>query len=353
MEGAPSEKGSSGQDPRPLEAAARAGGAVVFSDGSRVPSDELMRLSLFRRVGLEAVVGLLERCTLRGFEPGEAVLARGQSSQPMYLVLSGRLSVHVESPDAEPMGYVEPGQTIGELALLDHGPAPAFVRAAESTRLIVIRDEAFWGLIWASHDLAINMLMLLSQRLRASHSAVAEGARQRRQLQRDAFTDALTGCHNRRWLDERLPRLVQRHVRANAPVSLLLVDVDELGRWNELHGHVAGDCLLACVARAMSASLRPTDLVARVGGEEFAVVLPGTPLPGAAVAAERVRQRVTRTGVVAPDDRLLPPATISIGVSTMASNDSAASLLARAAQALDRAKRAGRNRAELEEPYSS
>src|SRR5438552_1762730 len=119
-------------------------GMILFSDGTRIHPDELLGLSLLRRVSLEAVIGLLERCTLRTLEPGQLLLARGQSQPIMYLVLSGRLSLHVESPDGEPMGYLDPGQTVGELALLDHNPSPVFVRAGAATRLITIREEAFW-----------------------------------------------------------------------------------------------------------------------------------------------------------------------------------------------------------------
>jgi diguanylate cyclase (GGDEF)-like protein len=322
-----------------------ADGPVVLEDGSRIERSELLRLQLLRRVALEAVVGTLERCTLRALEPGDRLLARGQTPPAMYLVLSGRLSLHLEE-DGEPVGFVEAGQTLGDGAALEDSPATTFVRAAAPTRLLVVREEAFWGLCWASHELTLNLLLGLSHRARAASAPPSEGVRQRRQLERDAFVDALTGCHSRRWLDDRLPRIVQRHARAAAPLALLLIDVDQCRRFNDEFGDVAGDCAISGVAKAVIGSIRPTDLAARYGGEELVVLLPGTAPEGAGVAAERVRARVARTGVVGPDARVLPPVTVSIGIASLPPAEGAATLLAQAQRALARAKAGGRNRVE-------
>lgn len=312
----------------------------------RLQPGELSRLHVLRRVGLESVWGLLERCRVQLLRSGERLLRAGQSNQIMYMVLAGRLSVHLDLPESEPVAYLEAGQTVGEISVIDDSPATAHVTAACPTRLLAVDEETFWRLVGASHEFATNLLLLLAQRMRVNTSLIMEGARLRRQLERDAMVDGLTGLHNRRWLNDKAPRLVERHGRGAVPLSVLVVDVDHFKRFNDDYGHSAGDQVLAVVARTLSTSLRPTDLAARYGGEEFVVLLPDTDLAGAATAAERLRIAVGGTTVPTHDGRVLPPITVSIGVAELVAGESATALIDRADAALYRAKKTGRNRVE-------
>jgi diguanylate cyclase (GGDEF)-like protein len=156
--------------------------------------------------------------------------------------------------------------------------------------------------------------------------------------------DALTGLLNRRALLSAL-NAEQARVRRGSPQwALLLIDVDHFKRVNDVHGHAVGDQVLGRVASVLQQSSRQIDVVARMGGEEFCVLAPMTPLHGAALLAERLRQAVESsagTGDVA--------VTISIGVSLAQPgvDEPADAAVARADVALYRAKAAGRNRVEL------
>jgi diguanylate cyclase (GGDEF)-like protein len=308
--------------------------------------NELEKLHILRRVGLESVVGLLENCRMRILEPGETLLEAGQTNQTMYMVLSGRLRVHLENTEGEPVAFLEAGQTVGEISVLDDSPASATVLACERTRLLVVEEETFWRLTEASHEFAVNLLRLLAQRMRANNFTIRETSQQRRQFERDAIVDGLTGLHNRRWLDSTLPRLVQRFLRSGAPLSLQLLDIDFFKKVNDTYGHAAGDHVLRTVARIVVAALRPTDLAARFGGEEFVILLPDTDLDGACVAAERLRSAVAATAIEIPDGRTIGPVTISLGVAELTATDDAAAILWRADEALYRAKEGGRNAVE-------
>jgi diguanylate cyclase len=110
--------------------------------------------------------------------------------------------------------------------------------------------------------------------------------------------DALTGLANRRSFELALAREVDRVARSGEPALLLMLDIDHFKRVNDTHGHAAGDQVLRAVATALLDSVRPMDLVARIGGEEFAIVLPNCPAPFGATVAERVRRRVERAPVV-------------------------------------------------------
>ena len=128
-----------------------------------------------------------------------------------------------------------------------------------------------------------------------------------------------------------------------------MVDVDHFKRFNDQHGHQAGDFVLFAVAEVLRARLRPTDLVGRYGGEEFTIVLPGTDVAGARVASERVRRAVEELELALPDGRPLPKVSVSLGIAEAGAETTVAELFEQADQALYRAKANGRNRAEVHE----
>jgi diguanylate cyclase (GGDEF)-like protein/PAS domain S-box-containing protein len=163
-----------------------------------------------------------------------------------------------------------------------------------------------------------------------------------------ASTDGLTGLANRRAFDEGLKREVERARRAKAELTLVLFDLDRFKQYNDLYGHAAGDAALFAVAAAISeAAKRPGDMAARYGGEELALLLPGTGLEGAALVADRARAAVQALGIAHAGNPPLQVATISCGVASLGPAEFAStqdkSLLERADAALYRAKRLGRN----------
>ena len=170
--------------------------------------------------------------------------------------------------------------------------------------------------------------------------------RRERELIRLATTDPLTGLANRRAFFDALEIEVARSRRYPRPLSLLMVDVDGLRVVNDTRGHPAGDRVLAALAAILREGVREVDLPARYGGDEFAVLLPETPLDGAAIAAERLRAAVAGASF---DDGLV--LTLSVGVAaTPPLEADAEKLVAEADAALYRAKNAGGNRVALIEP---
>jgi diguanylate cyclase (GGDEF)-like protein len=166
------------------------------------------------------------------------------------------------------------------------------------------------------------------------------------QLEQLALHDPLTGLANRRKLAERFDHEAARAQRSRAPISLLMIDIDRFKAINDRHGHAAGDACLKRLAEVLQSSGRAIDLATRLGGEEFAVLLPETDPDGARRVAERMRERVQATGFGLPGSVELLHATISVGVATLSGPGPAQleELLARADEALYRAKQGGRNR---------
>ncbi len=160
-----------------------------------------------------------------------------------------------------------------------------------------------------------------------------------------AYTDALTGVYNRRYMNAHLDRKIMEIADTQKPVSILIFDLDHFKRINDTYGHASGDEVLKAVAERVGNSIRDFDLLARYGGEEFVVLMPSTPADLAAMVAERLRARLEAQPVeISGHDRPLS-ITASIGVATTTDPmETAEGLLRRADEALYAAKRAGRNR---------
>jgi diguanylate cyclase (GGDEF)-like protein len=168
--------------------------------------------------------------------------------------------------------------------------------------------------------------------------------RLREKLRVQSIHDSLTGVYNRRYLDEILPREVHRAGRGNYPLSVLLLDIDLFKKFNDTHGHAAGDFVLKNVARILLSFIRESDIACRYGGEEFVIIMPDTSIETAHNRAETLRHEIERNELVY-DDVFLGAITISVGVAAYPQHGKEQDALVKAAdEALYQAKQSGRNR---------
>jgi diguanylate cyclase (GGDEF)-like protein len=198
----------------------------------------------------------------------------------------------------------------------------------------IIRSGAPIGVLsvgWAHHVSEVDEQTTQAVALLAVEAAVAiERADFLARLSDLAETDELTGLPNRRSWDHTIRRAVGYATRTRRPLCVAIIDLDHFKRYNDRHGHQAGDRLLKSAAAAWRTALRKTDTLSRYGGEEFAVVLPGCSSEEAEVVLERLRG-------LTPEGQ-----TCSVGLAEW-SGESDADLVARADAALYEAKRAGRD----------
>jgi diguanylate cyclase (GGDEF)-like protein len=194
----------------------------------------------------------------------------------------------------------------------------------------------------------IDLFYRSVERMATALSEIEEAHRQARSAQADlrrlASIDELTGVANRRWFTAMASRELERCRRFNHQLALLMIDVDHFKRVNDTHGHAVGDEVLKAFTRVLEGNLRSVDLLGRLGGEEFAVVLPEADQDAATHTAERLRLAVEALQFPFEDGSVLR-ITTSVGIATMAlTGESLDSLLARADSALYAAKHQGRNR---------
>jgi diguanylate cyclase (GGDEF)-like protein len=167
-----------------------------------------------------------------------------------------------------------------------------------------------------------------------------------------SVTDDLTKLYNSRYLNSTLRREVERSKRYRTPVSLIFLDLDGFKNVNDEHGHLWGSRTLVEVGRVIGATVREIDVVSRFGGDEFTVILPQTGPEGAAIIAERIRQKITETTFLASYG-LNVRITASLGIASFPDHGRTKDdLLARADQAMYMVKGRGKNGVALAEPES-
>jgi diguanylate cyclase (GGDEF)-like protein len=335
---------------RPSQIPDQAGGAQLRTTLPAAEDEELVKLrselsaiELLQGLGDELMHMLLVSCPIRELAVGDALLHAGQTNDQIFVILRGALQVFLPDSYDQPVATLRAGDSVGELSVLDKKPASASVKAHEATRLLCIDEGMFWHIVHASHGFAVRLIIKLSERLRANNNTVQVNRELRAHFEEVALSDALTGVHSRRWLQDTMPRLCDRHRFDNQPLSVAVVDIDFFKRINDKYGHQTGDIVLCEVAKTMRKGLRPTDFIARSGGEEFVLIFPRTPLAGAAIAAERQREAVRATALKTSDGLELPQTTVSIGLAELQPGQDADALIHIADLALYRAKNKGRN----------
>lgn len=182
----------------------------------------------------------------------------------------------------------------------------------------------------------------LSEALAADLNQVETLQRRLKEAEQAAFVDSLTGLLNRRGFERQVEALLAQAGTLRG-YALLFVDVDHFKRVNDSYGHVLGDKVLKAIAEVLKATVKGQDIAARFGGEEFAVLLPMTPVEGARAVAEKIRLAVAQRRIRQQDGATFGGVTVSVGVCEAQEHDSLTLLLDRADKAMYLAKQQGRN----------
>lgn len=203
--------------------------------------------------------------------------------------------------------------------------------------------EEYHGVLYVDSKVVVNAFNERDLQLLESIASHASLAIYNAQLYERATVDALTGLYFRSFFERRLMEEAARARRINGSLSVLLGDIDHFKRFNDTYGHSTGDDVLRLVAQTIRRNIREDDIAARFGGEEMLVLMPDTPLEGAMVLAERLREAVSSATLEGPGGEPLH-VTISIGVATLGPGEEPHEMMEHADQAMYLSKKAGRNR---------
>ncbi len=260
--------------------------------------------------------------------------------------------VYVNPAFEELMGY-SAQEVIGESPRILHGPNTDRQTRYRIRKAILngksLRTELMkYSKNGQSHWLDMNIMPLRNEDGMIEYYASIERDLNRykkmeRQLANMALFDSLTGALSRAAFMQHAEKEFKRAQRYSRPLSVIMLDIDHFKKINDQYGHAAGDHVLQIFVEAIEEEIRSTDVIGRIGGEEFALLLADTTQNAAAYLAERVRERITKYPYIA--GKMLIEVTASLGVAVMNADDSGFNvLLQRADEALYSAKHGGRNR---------
>ncbi|MDP6787985.1 MAG: GGDEF domain-containing protein [Rhodospirillales bacterium] len=309
---------------------------MAYDDLSRVLADEMHR----RRDGGPSPSTVNKAS-------GETVIRAGGTGETMFVIQVGEAEI---LNDGLVLDVVGPGGVVGEMALVDGSLRSATVRARTDLRLMPISKADFGLLIRSRPEFGLYVMKVMSLRLRLMNTRLGNAiedisARQEieRELRAMAARDPLTGTSNRKHFAEMGAIEVERSQRHGRELSIAMLDVDHFKVVNDTYGHACGDSVLRSIVEAAQDELRTGDILGRVGGEEFAFLMPETGITAGLAIAERIRQRIA--GQTLAWDGKTFELTASIGVAAWNPGEPTVDpALARADESLYAAKDQGRNR---------
>ncbi|MET1076830.1 MAG: GGDEF domain-containing protein [Pseudomonas sp.] len=298
---------------------------------------QLRHLRLFQNVAASSLQQLLKEFRACELTAGEVLLSPFNRNQYLYLLLEGRLKVYLGSLDNQAVSTLEAGECVGEISFIDNDRPSAYVVADEPSLVLRLHRASLINLFSQSPQLMQNLLELLCERVRQGNRLILDS-------EQNANLDTLTGSYNRRWLEHAFERESTRCRFNDQPLSMLMLDVDHFKRFNDQHGHLAGDYALCLVAHTLRNQLRLKDIVVRYGGEEFVILLPEIAAEEGRAIGERLRESLEQARTFHSPVGMLPGVTVSLGLAQLTAEDSLQTLIARADRALYQAKQDGRNR---------
>ena len=272
---------------------------------------------------------------------GTTFLSPGDSNENVYIILSGRMRICHRKAD-DPVAIFGAGDSVGELFILCGSKVFDYFIADTDCEMLYVDHAAIWSLVNGSHQAARNMLNILSSDSPLNKHSNREIENQNGYAALNQV-DELTGLYNAQWMLKMFDRQILRCAKTHSQATLMMVSIDQFKNYNQCHGPLGGDLALRTIAQTILTCLRPNDQAARYHDKVFAVFMPNTMLEEANKAGQRLLKHASDAVIVTPSGDALPHVTISIGLAEVKTENTLQQMIEQAAEALQRAKQAGRN----------
>jgi len=322
-----------------------------------VPPELLTSSSLFKGLDERELKLVSASLTRRVVKRGGIIYQEGDAGEEMYILVSGSAEAWIQSSDGKPhqLFEVKPGGFFGEMSIIADEKHPTTLTAADDLELLILKRADFHRIVFEHALVGIKILRAMiavqNTQLEQSSRQLGDLMRWGATAQQRVICDELTGLYNRRFLQQTAAEHFKDGAVRLRPLSLLMLDLDKIHLINDRYGTRAGDLVFIATGEELRSVTRPSDICARLSGDEFAVLLPDTNAEGASIVAERIRSALEQRKIPIPSHGTSKTdimVSTSIGISSAPLHaDSWTNLYRTADNALLRSKNLGRNRVEV------
>jgi diguanylate cyclase (GGDEF)-like protein len=326
----------------------------------------LKNVRIFCDLTDEEIRDLLQLLHPRELKKGGTLFRQGDPGGELFVVESGALGIAVTLDDGKNLEIAafKKGDFFGEMSIFEKEPRSATCYAKSRSRLLAMNEKEFFQLVESNPASAgkvmTRMLAVTRRRLEDTGGFLSDMVQWGEDARRRAITDPLTGLYNRRYLEEALEEYFMKARNGSKPLSLVMLDLDHFREINEKYSEKVGDRVITAASDIYRRFLRPTDVAARYGGDEFTFILPDTDLETAHALMESIRRTIEESDLlekalpasgVKSKNSSLPKVTTSQGLACFPEHALDPKALREAADgALYRAKETGRNRVVMAQP---
>lgn len=311
----------------------------------------LQKVEIFSTLSMSETEKIINNSRFVEYNEGDLLFKEGDEGHELYIVEDGVVAITINLPDGQEkeIASIKPGDFLGEMSIFEDAPRSASCYVKKKCRLLKLNQKEFFRMIDEYPEIAVKimyrMLNITTKRLRNTNEFVADTVRWGEQARRRAITDELTGIYNRRYLDEVYKEQCVIARENGQPLAMIMVDLDNFRNINEQYGNDVGDELIREVVNAFRKHLRHNDFLARYGGDEFTVLLPGVHLNETLNIAERVCSDIAEMDILKNLNGTISQLTTSQGIAAFPDcTDDIDMLRILADKALYNAKENGRNR---------